>query len=184
MSKCNALLNEIYFQKVIDKVKRHTVSDGNFILKKNNLARRWSPWKLAMTQLHSPINLRRWTPCRRLKIGYHTRQLFKQESRSARVLYEIAVQTTKHGKKYVMFCKWGWTNANPFNWIKGLLRKPILAKQLFNALNSGCRIFVRRCVLNRLGKKQAQLVKQWRKMYSYAWADGLHVTKNTCLISS
>ena len=174
-----------FFQKATKKIPRHTVTEKEFNLKQNNLARRWSPWKLAIMN-RDPPNVRTWLPCFvwRSKIGCRRRELFKQESRSARVLYEIAVQTVKKGKMHVMFSKWGRTNANPMNWSRGLLGKPIIAKQISDALKSDCKIFVRRCVLSGLGRKQQNVLRQWRKTYSYAWADRIAVTKNKCIISS
>ena len=131
-------------------------------------------------------NKRTWLPCYVLNatIGCRRRELFKRESRSVRVLYEIAVQTVKKGKMHVMFCKYGRTNANPLNWNKGLIGKPIIARQISNALKSDCKVFVRRLVLNRLGTQQQRLIKEWRKTYSYAWSDRICVTKNKCVISS
>lgn len=174
-----------YFQKTVSKIHRHTVSDKDFLLKKQNLARRWSPWKLAIMN-QDPPNTRNWVACTiwRSKLGCRRRQLFQSDSRSARVLYEIAVQTTKRGKMHIMFSKWGWTNANPLNWCRGLLGKPIIAKQVSDTLKADCKIYVRRCVLNRLGKNQQKAVKQWRKTYSYAWADRVSVIKNKCVLSS
>ena len=60
----------------------------------------------------------------------------------------------------------------------------MIAKQVSDALKADCKIYVRRCLLNRLGKKQAKLVKDWRKTYSYAWTDRTKVVRNKVVISS
>ena len=166
------------------KIPRHTVRDSDFILKQNNLARRWSPWKLAIINKEPP-NVRHWVPCTLLDItrGYRRRELFKRESRPVRVLYEISVQTAKSGKRYVMFYKWGWTNANPLNWKRNILGIGRAARQVLNVLGQNCAVFVRRFVLKRLGKKQKKLLQQWRRTYSYAWKDRVIVTRNKCSIS-
>ena len=94
------------------------------------------------------------------------------------------MQTSKHGKKHVVFSKCGWTNANPLDWNRRLFGKAIVAKQVSDTLKADCKIYVRRCLLNKLGKNQTKLVKEWRKTYSYAWSDRTHVVRNKVVISN
>ena len=154
------------------------IRDCDFILNRNNLARKWSPWKLAIVS-KSPPNERQWTHFKLFgsNVGFRRKELFKRASRPQRVLYEIAVQAEKGSKKHVLFCKWGKTTTNPLKWDKNIheFGKGRAAVQVYRVLHQGGKVFVRRFIQKGLGKRQKKLMSQWRKTYSYAWTDSVNV---------
>ena len=131
------------------------IREGDFILNRNNLARKWSPWKLAIVS-QSPPNERQWTHFKLFgsTVGFRRKELFKLVSRPQRVLYEIAVQAEKGGKKHVVFCKWGKTTTNPLKWDKNIhvFGKGRAAVQVYRVLRQGGKVFVRRLIQKGLGK--------------------------------
>lgn len=152
---------------------RHLVPDSEFILKKRNLATRWSNWKLAITA-ENPGSCKNWFE-RKDKSGFRRKCLFSQDTFSGRTLFEIAVQRKKGCKLYVMQAKWSTLRPSETNWEQKLIRQKIEKDCVQAVLKNGGKIFVRRFIPRGLGKIQRDLLKVYKrnKLYQYAWSVGL-----------
>ncbi|XP_060086451.1 uncharacterized protein LOC132565729 [Ylistrum balloti] len=127
----------------------------------------WSSWRLAYipTDVNEPKTKNGFR--RKFKGTCHKRiQLFRDKCKSA--LYEIAVQTKRRGKRHVMFSKVISGTIDNREWEYNLLfgAKLRLHRQIQSVVEQGCKVFVRRAVLDKKAMSEVDTLNK----YSYAWS--------------
>lgn len=165
---------------------RHLVPKSKFVLGRKCVSGRWNNWKLVMIpsavgfmcdKTFVPRNPYRKKHAR---AGLRKRELFPKDPAGVTALYEVAVQKArrKSFKKYVMFSKicridkWD-------TWERKVCGNKFVQKQIDHVLVNGGFVWIRRFKLQRLGKRQEVLLKQYRSraLYKYAWNQRTPLTK-------
>ncbi|XP_033751279.1 uncharacterized protein LOC117335417 [Pecten maximus] len=126
----------------------------------------WSSWRLAYipTDVNEEKTKRGFT--RNFRGACHRRvQLFRDNCKSA--LYEVVVQTKARGKRHVMFSKVISGTIDNREWEYNLLfgAKQRLRRQIKSIIEQGCKVFVRRAILNKKSFAEVDTLDK----YSYAW---------------
>ena len=155
-------------QKKIIKKHRELVPRTKFILK--NL--KWSPWKLGMAKEDSEND--DWQPRRKDCVGFRNTSLFKIGSDKP-AIYEFAVQREKQCKKYVMYSK-VTRGFSGMHWDTFLLKKDNVEEEINNILQNGCKLFVRRALIDnpcQINGKTLRKPREYQTLltqtYDYAW---------------
>ncbi|XP_046366089.2 uncharacterized protein LOC124141935 [Haliotis rufescens] len=164
-------------------LRREEVFENNFSLRNMD----WSPW---VKVISSDVPLKhdaQWEKRRSANPGFRKKTIFKSENNKP-ALYEIGVQTTRYGRKFVVFSKFCRHIPHNVNWETRLLGNKIVRAQVNNVVSQDCSVHVRRVVYRRASShvKTAALIKS----YDFAWmrlrsrSGARHVNKQTCTISS
>ncbi|XP_059167020.1 uncharacterized protein LOC131949236 [Physella acuta] len=156
----NSLLNK-YKLKNLPLLKRENVPEINFNLRTLN----WRPWFLALNSDEPNINKTLWQR-RDSKPGYTLKTLPTTKLMlPSYCLFEVSVQ---HGgaksKKYPVFSKFSGRCFETVHWEKRLLGSQ--SAQIENALQAGCKIYIRYCVV---GSNERKEIVKSLKRYDYAW---------------
>ncbi|KAH9509178.1 hypothetical protein Btru_049308 [Bulinus truncatus] len=152
-------------------LRRENVPEVNF--KFNFLS--WTPW--AMCSAGSKDVFRNsksnWQP-RNDNFGFRLKQLpITLSTQRPWTVIELSVQINgPRSKRYVMFSKCSNKCWDTLNWEEDLLNE--VKEQIDRVLLSGCKVYIRYCLLSDTKKKQ--FLKDIQR-YDYAW--GCQDTKNT-----
>ncbi|CAC5426583.1 unnamed protein product [Mytilus coruscus] len=146
------------------ETEKRNVTETNFML--NDAP--WSRWQLAITpEFPEGAEYHLWkkrggdlTGCRKTEIcnGQYQKP----------ALYEFAVQTHEHCKRYVVYCKCnkGFT-LDKGSWESRLLHKTDVKTEVEDVLKKGCRIFVRHFPLRKTSATTNKMADLGH--YDYAW---------------
>ncbi|XP_059179547.1 uncharacterized protein LOC131958486 [Physella acuta] len=156
----NSILNK-YKLKNLPLLKRENVPEINFNLRTLN----WKPWFLALASDEPNENKTHWQR-RNSKPGYTLKTLpATQRMRPSSCLLEVSLQ---HGgvksKKYTVFSKFSSRCFGTVHWEKRLFGSD--SAQIDHALLTGCKIYLRYCVV---GSREKKDVAKSLKRYDYAW---------------
>ena len=140
----------------------------------------WTKWQLAITpELGDGTESNLWLKRRGHLTGYRRKVVCGGNYKAA--LYEFSVQHNRGCKRYVVYCR---TNKGFIlkegSWESKLLNKPDVRYQIENILKKGCRLYVRRYLINKSSnwEKKNYLINKssnWEKTlgyrdhYDYAW---------------
>ncbi|XP_046566865.1 uncharacterized protein LOC124275379 [Haliotis rubra] len=164
-------------------LRREEVFDNNFSLR--NLD--WSHW-IKVISPNIPLKLGvQWEKRRCTNSGFRKKTVFKL-SNNKPALYEVGVQKTPYGRKFVVFSKFCRHIPDNVNWETRLFGNKNVKVQVNNVLSQNCSVYVRRVVYRRASShlKTVALLKS----YDYAWrrprsrSCARNVYKQTCTISS
>lgn len=163
--------NKKYLEKYLPKLRRENVPDTNFLLR----AMPWSKWQLVVSpkqkivmdapkQMASNISY----PRKGTGSGYRAKQIFGGKTKVP-AIYEVAVQTKSHARKYVTYSKvcHGFTTTTSMNWENKLFWRKDIKAQVDSVVKKDCSVFVRRLLLK--SDKAKDQVKQAFRRYDYAW---------------
>ncbi|XP_063405299.1 uncharacterized protein LOC134688474 [Mytilus trossulus] len=164
MSRRNEERLEKYKLKNLPKLKRENVTETNFML--NDAP--WSRWQLAITP-ESPEGEEShlWQKRRGDLTGYRRTEICNGQYQKP-ALYEFAVQTHEHCKRYVVYCKCnkGFT-LDKGSWESKLLNNTDVRNEVEDVLKKGCRIFVRHFPLRKTSATTNKMADLGH--YDYAW---------------
>ncbi|CAG2232712.1 unnamed protein product [Mytilus edulis] len=164
MNKRNEERLEKYKLKNLPKLKRENVTQTNFML--NDAP--WSRWQLAITP-ESPegVESHLWQKRRGDLTGYRKTEICNGQYQKP-ALYEFAIQTHEHCKRYVVYCKCnkGFT-LDKGSWESRLLNNTDVRNEVEDVLKKGCRIFVRHFPLRKTSATTNKMADLGH--YDYAW---------------
>ncbi|XP_059153718.1 uncharacterized protein LOC131939446 [Physella acuta] len=156
----NSILNK-YKLKNLPLLKRENVPEINFNLRTLN----WKPWFLALASDEPNENKTHWQR-RNSKPGYTLKTLpATQRMRPSSCLLEVSLQYGgAKSKKYTVFSKFSGRCFGTVHWEKRLFGSD--SAQIDHALLTGCKIYLRYCVV---GSREKKDVAKSLKRYDYAW---------------
>ncbi|XP_071118228.1 uncharacterized protein [Haliotis cracherodii] len=168
-------------------LNREEIPEDNFVLKDMD----WSPWiKVISPRLPAKPDADRWEKrWGDVKTGFRTKKIFNS-MKSKPALYEIGVQVSRNGRRFVVLntlCRHLPDNAN---WETRLLGHRIVKAQVNKVVSQGCSVFVRRTEYKTV-KSHEKNVQSALLTYDYAWrrlrntrTRARHLVKQGCTISS
>ena len=124
----------------------------------------WSKWQMVMTPTVEENTVSNIWEKRRGDLTGYRRKVICDGRYQTPALYEFAVQTNEHCKRYVVYCKCnkGFV-LDKGSWESRLLNKPDVRLEIEDILKKGFRLFVRRFPLGK-SNKSSEL-----DHYDYAW---------------
>jgi hypothetical protein len=127
----------------------------------------WTKWQLAITpELGDGTESYLWLKRRGHLTGYRRKVVCGGNCKAA--LYEFSVQHNRGCKRYVVYCR---TNKGFIlkeeSWESKLLNKPDVRFQIEDILKKGCRLYVRRYLINKASNWEKTL--GYRDHDDYAW---------------
>ncbi|XP_067678221.1 uncharacterized protein [Haliotis asinina] len=143
-------------------LRREEVFENNFSLRDMD----WSPWVKVISPVVPLKQEAQWEKRRGANPGFRRRTVFKSQNNKP-ALYEISVQTTRFGRRCVVFSKFCHHIPDNVNWETRLLGNKLVRAQVNNVVSQNCSVFVRRVVYRRPSGhvKTAAMMKS----YDYAW---------------
>ncbi|XP_067678307.1 uncharacterized protein [Haliotis asinina] len=143
-------------------LRREEVFENNFSLRDMD----WSLWVKVISPVVPLKQEAQWEKRRGANPGFKRRTVFKSQNNKP-ALYEVSVQTTKFGRRCVVFSKFCHHIPNNVNWETRLLGNKLVRAQVNNVVSQNCSVFVRRVVYRRASGhvKTAAMMKS----YDYAW---------------
>ncbi|XP_067677468.1 uncharacterized protein [Haliotis asinina] len=143
-------------------LRREEVFENNFSLRDMD----WSPWVKVISPDVPLKQDAQWEKRRGANPGFRRRTVFKSQNNKP-ALYEISVQTTRFGRRCVVFSKFCHHIPDNVNWETRLLGNKLVRAQVNNVVSQNCSVFVRRVVYRRASghAKTAAMMKS----YDYAW---------------
>ncbi|XP_052088293.1 uncharacterized protein LOC127725398 [Mytilus californianus] len=155
---------EKYKLKNLPKLKRENVPETNFML--NDAP--WSKWQLAVTQtLPEGTESDLWEKRRGDLTGFRRKEICDGQYQKP-ALYEFAVQTAEHCKRYVVYCKCNkGFMLDKGSWESRLLNTPNVRTEVEDVLKKGFRLFVRRFPLKKTCATSNKMTDLGH--YDYAW---------------
>ncbi|XP_067678222.1 uncharacterized protein [Haliotis asinina] len=143
-------------------LRREEVFENNFSLRDMD----WSLWVRVISPFVPLKQEAQWEKRRGANPGFKRRTVFKSQNNKP-ALYEVSVQTTKFGRRCVVFSKFCHHIPDNVNWETRLLGNKLVRAQVNNVVSQNCSVFVRRVVYRRASghTKAAAMMKP----YDYAW---------------
>ncbi|XP_067679209.1 uncharacterized protein [Haliotis asinina] len=164
-------------------LRREEVSENTFSLRNMD----WSHWiKVISPDLPLKLGVQ-WEKRRGANPGFRKKTVFKV-SNNKPALYEVGVQKTPYGRKFVVFSKFCRHIPDNVKWETRLFGNKNVKAQVNNVVSQNCSVYVRRVVYRRRSSHLKTLALL--KSYDYAWRHSRsrscarHVSKQTCTISS
>ncbi|XP_067677857.1 uncharacterized protein [Haliotis asinina] len=164
-------------------LRREEVFENNFSLRNMD----WSHWiKVISPDLPLKLGVQ-WEKRRGANPGFRKKKVFKIGNNKP-ALYEVGVQKTPYGRKFVVFSKFCRHIPDNVKWETRLFGNKNVKAQVNNVVSQNCSVYVRRVVYRRRSSRLKTLALL--KSYDYAWSRprsrscARHVYKQTCTISS
>ncbi|XP_069133583.1 uncharacterized protein [Argopecten irradians] len=171
--RVNPKRRDVTVKRIKNKVKKDTDEGDMIPREKTSKAAftcsclNWSSWRLA----YCPTDMTEPKPKRGYRRNFQGKcykrvQLFRDSCILA--LYEVSVQTKLRGKRHVMFSKVISGTIDNRDWEYNLLfgAKLRLRRQIKSVIEQGCKVFVRRAILDKKSLHKVDTLNQ----YSYAWS--------------
>ena len=160
---------------IVGRQHREKVPETRFALKDL----KWSPWKLLLApKVPEGQKEENWDEALSGFTGVRRLNMFSGKTKVPAV-YEVAVQPKAACRMYVLGCR-ATKGFSGQNWDSYFCRTNMFEKQIKHATAMGCKVFVRRVVMNKVIKCQGQSFKNamelcsyLRRHYDYAW----HLTR-------